>query len=84
MDPKELSKLIKQLENEGLAFEGAEASFELFIRRHAADYRAPFRILDYTVLVEQRSGRELLAEATVKAEVDGEVLHTARPTATAR
>jgi 2-isopropylmalate synthase len=77
VDPRELSKLIKQLESEGLAFEGAEASFELLIRRHAVDYRAPFRILDYTCLVEQRDGRELLAEATVKVEVDGEVLHTA-------
>ena len=38
VDPRELSKLIKQLEHEGLAFEGAEASFELLIRRHAADY----------------------------------------------
>ena len=77
IDARELSKLIKQLEHEGLAFEGAEASFELLIRRHAVDYAAPFKVLDYTVLVEQRSGRELLAEATVKVEVAGEVLHTA-------
>ena len=77
VDPRELSKLIKQLEADGLAFEGAEASFELLIRRHAADYVAPFRIVDYTCLVEQRDGRELLAEATVKVEVDGEILHTA-------
>jgi 2-isopropylmalate synthase len=77
VDPRKLSTLIKQLEADGLAFEGAEASFELLIRRHAADYRAPFRIVDYTCLVEQRDGRELLAEATVKVEVDGEVLHTA-------
>ncbi len=77
VDPKELSALIKQLEADGLAFEGAEASFELLIRRHATDYVVPFRIVDYTVLVEQREGRELLAEATVKVEVDGEVLHTA-------
>jgi 2-isopropylmalate synthase len=77
IDPRELSRLIKRLENEGLAFEGAEASFELLIRRQAADYVAPFRIVDYTVLVEQRSERELLAEATVKVEVAGEVLHTA-------
>jgi len=77
VDPRELSKLIKQLEAEGLAFEGAEASFELLIRRHAADYAAPFRIVDYTCLVEQRDGREMLAEATVKVEVDGEILHTA-------
>ena len=77
VDPRELSKLIKELEAEGLAFEGAEASFELLIRRHASDYVAPFRIVDYTCLVEQRGGRELLAEATVKVEVDGEILHTA-------
>ena len=77
VDPKVLSELIKRLENEGLAFEGAEASFELLIRRHQADYVAPFRIVDYTCLVEQRAGRELLAEATVKVEVDGEILHTA-------
>jgi 2-isopropylmalate synthase len=44
------------------------------LRRVAA---APFRIVDYTCLVEQRDGRELLAEATVKVAVDGEVLHTA-------
>jgi 2-isopropylmalate synthase len=77
IDARELSRLIKQLEADGLAFEGAEASFELLIRRHAADYAAPFRIVDYTCLVEQRDGRELLAEATVKVEVAGETLHTA-------
>jgi 2-isopropylmalate synthase len=77
VDPRELSNLIKRLEAEGLAFEGAEASFELLIRRHAADYAAPFKIVDYTCLVEQREGRELLAEATVKVEVAGETLHTA-------
>ena len=77
VDPKVLSNLIKQLESEGLAFEGAEASFELLIRRHQEGYVAPFRIVDYTCLVEQRSGQELLAEATVKVEVDSEILHTA-------
>ncbi len=77
VDPRELSRLIKQLEADGLAFEGAEASFELLIRRHQQGYAAPFRIVDFTVLVEQRDGRELRAEATVKVEVDGETLHTA-------
>jgi 2-isopropylmalate synthase len=77
VDPATLSTLIKQLESEGLSFEGAEASFELLIRRHQADYRPPFRIVDYTCLVEQRSGAELRAEATVKVEVAGETLHTA-------
>jgi 2-isopropylmalate synthase len=77
VEPAVLSTLIKRLENEGLSFEGAEASFELLIRRHQSDYRPPFRIVDYTCLVEQRSGAELRAEATVKVEVAGELLHTA-------
>jgi 2-isopropylmalate synthase len=77
VDPRQLSELIKRLEHEGLSFEGAEASFELLIRRQQAGYTAPFRILDYTCLVEQRDGHEMRAEATVKVEVDGEVLHTA-------
>ena len=77
VDPATLSTLVKQLESEGLSFEGAEASFELLIRRHQAGYQPPFRIVDYTCLVEQRSGADLRAEATVKVEVDGETLHTA-------
>jgi 2-isopropylmalate synthase len=77
VDPKALSQVIKQLEAEGLAFEGAEASFELLVKRHKAGYEPPFQLCDYTVLVEQRGGAELLAEATVKVEVAGEILHTA-------
>jgi 2-isopropylmalate synthase len=77
IEPAALSTLIKRLESEGLSFEGAEASFELLIRRHQADYRPPFKIVDYTCLVEQRADSAMRAEATVKVEVDGELLHTA-------
>ena len=77
VDPRELSRLIKRLESEGLAFEGAEASFELLVRRHSPGYAPPFRLLDFTVLVEQHANTELRAEATVKVEVAGEALHTA-------
>jgi 2-isopropylmalate synthase len=77
VDPAVLSTLIKRLESEGLSFEGAEASFELLIRRHQAGYAPPFRVVDYTCLIEQRAGADLRAEATVKVEVDGELLHTA-------
>ncbi len=77
LDPAELSRIVKQLESEGASFEGADASFELLVRRRRADYRAPFRIVDFTVIVERRNGAESHAEASVKVEVDGEVLHTA-------
>jgi 2-isopropylmalate synthase len=77
LDPREISQVIKELEAGGLAFEGAEASFELLIRRRRSGYEPPFRVLDFTVLSEQREGTEMRAEATVKVAVDGEVLHTA-------
>jgi 2-isopropylmalate synthase len=77
IEPAVLSTLIKRLESEGLSFEGAEASFELLIRRHQTGYAPPFRIVDYTCLVEQRADAPMRAEATVKVEVDGELLHTA-------
>ena len=71
------SRLVKQLESEGASFEGADASFELLVRRRRDDYVAPFRIVDFTVIVERRNGAFPRAEASVKVEVDGEVLHTA-------
>ncbi len=77
IDPKALSQLIKRLEADGASFEGADASFELLIHRARPGYRQPFRIQDFTVIVEQRDGREVRAEASVKIEVEGEVLHTA-------
>jgi 2-isopropylmalate synthase len=77
LDPREISRAIKELEADGLAFEGAEASFEMLLRRRRPGYAPPFRIVDFTVLVEQRGEAEMRAEASVKVAVDGEVLHTA-------
>ena len=56
---------------------GADASFALLVRRQRAGYAPPFRIVDFTVIVERRNGAASRAEASVKVEVDGEVLHTA-------
>jgi 2-isopropylmalate synthase len=85
IDPKVLSNLVKQLESEGLAFEGAEASFELLIRRHQVDYAAPFTIVDYTCLVEHRAGRELLAEErAANADRGGPLRHQGALTALRR
>jgi len=77
LDPTELSRVVKQLEAEGASFEGADASFELLVRRRHPDYVAPFRIVDFTVVVERRNGASPRAEASVKVEVDGELFHTA-------
>ena len=68
---------IKELELRGFQFEAAEGSFEMLLRRSAPDYRAPFVLEDFTVLVERRGSGAARAQATVKLRVAGEVMHTA-------
>jgi 2-isopropylmalate synthase len=77
IDGAELSRLVKQLEADGASFEGADASFELLVRRHQPGYVPPFKIVDFTVIVEQRDEQARRAEASVKVEVEGELFHTA-------
>lgn len=74
--PAVLSK-IKELEHQGFTFEGAEASVELLLQRSQTDYKAPFELMDFMVVVEHRERRGLLAEATVKIRVDDKIYHTA-------
>jgi 2-isopropylmalate synthase len=74
---REVLEQVKLLESKGYTFEAAEASVEMMLRRTHAEYRPPFRLIDFMVVVEHREGRGLLAEATVKVEVEGKVLHTA-------
>lgn len=68
---------IKHLEHEGFTFEAAEASVELMILKAKPDYQAPFDLIDYMVMIEQREGRGLLSEATVKVRIKDEIKHTA-------
>ena len=68
---------VKDLEERGYQFEGAEASFELLLRRLRSDYRSPFEFVDFLVLAETRGGREMLSEAMVKIRVGEEIFHTA-------
>jgi 2-isopropylmalate synthase len=67
---------IKLLESKGFSFEAAEASVALMMRRKQDSYAAPFELIDLTVNVEHRQGRGLFAEATVKLNVNGTVVHT--------
>ncbi len=68
---------VKTLEHVGHQFEAADGSFEMLVRRSAPDYRPPFELLGFTVIVEGRSGGETSAQAMVQLRVDGEVIHTA-------
>ncbi|MBW7885171.1 MAG: citramalate synthase, partial [Caldilineaceae bacterium] len=66
---------IKELENAGFAFESAEASVDIMLRRARKDYTAPFELIDYTTNVEHRAGRGMFSEATVKVRVGERVFH---------
>jgi len=68
---------IKMLEAQGFAFEAAEASVAMMLKRQEAGYTPPFELIDFTASVEHRQGRGIFSEAMVKVRVDGEVVHTA-------
>lgn len=68
---------IKELEAQGFSFESAEASMSLMLRRLRPDYQPPFELLDFTVLVQHRQDRGMGADATVKVQIEGRVVHTA-------
>jgi 2-isopropylmalate synthase len=74
---------IKLLESRGFQYEGADASFELLLHRAQPQYKPPFELIDFMVVVERhrRPSREneleLLSEATVKVKVGDRIMHTA-------
>lgn len=74
---RQLANRVKGLESRGFQFEGADGSFELLVRRAQPGYRAPFEVLDFMVVVEKRKDNDILSEATVKARVNGAIMHTA-------
>lgn len=75
---QELIDTLKERENEGYQFEGAEGSFELLMRKAMGTHKPAFQLLGFRVIVEkkQEDGAPL-SEATVMVKVGGVVEHTA-------
>jgi 2-isopropylmalate synthase len=83
-EAKALVERIKLLESRGFQYENAEASFELLLHRAKPDYKPPFELVDFMVVVERRRRpptrktlEEMLSEAMVKVRVGDEIMHTA-------
>lgn len=68
---------IKEQERVGFAYESADASVELLMRRRAAGYVAPFKLIGYRVTIGQQEHEAPVSEATLMISVGGRVLHTA-------
>jgi len=60
---------IKELENQGYVFEGAEASSTLIILKHTGQLPEFFRLVRYRTAVEHRRTGGTFTEATVKIRV---------------
>ncbi|MEX0753654.1 MAG: citramalate synthase [Actinomycetota bacterium] len=63
---------LKELESRGYTFDLADASLELLMRTAEGWTQAYFEIESYKAEVEERGNAGAIAEATVKAVVDGE------------
>jgi 2-isopropylmalate synthase len=68
---------VKQKEANGFSFEAAEASASLLLRRNSPSYRAPFKLIDYKVMIGRNGDARASAEAMIKISVGDEILHTA-------
>jgi 2-isopropylmalate synthase len=75
---KELLATLKELENQGYQFEGAEGSFELLMRKAIGRHKPSFELLGFRVIVEKREGGQApISEASVTVKVGTAVEHTA-------
>ncbi len=74
----ELLEEIKELENKGFQFEGAEASFELMMRRALGTIRNFFTVIGFRVIDSKgHEDEKPQSEATVQVKVGGRIEHTA-------
>jgi 2-isopropylmalate synthase len=68
-----LAEKLKKLESEGWAFEGADASFEIMVRRELGLYKPSFHIEAYRVMSEHPASENLsCSHAWVKVLVKGQ------------
>jgi 2-isopropylmalate synthase len=76
-DSNTITDRIKDMESKGYQFEGADASFELLVKRLRGEVTSSFEILGFRVFTDENNGT-MDSEATVKVRnMNGEVEHTA-------
>ncbi len=69
---------LKELENKGFQFEGAEGSFEILMKKALGKYRRFFELQGFRVIVEKKAEDEPpISEAIIMIKVGERVEHTA-------
>jgi len=75
---QEILNNLKDLEHQGFQFEGAEASFELLLKKALGLHKKFFDLVGFRLIVEKRKEGEIpLSEATIMMRVGGKTEHTA-------
>ncbi len=74
---RKVIKQIKELENEGFQFEGADASLELLLRKAFGQYEDFFELQNLKIILEKNQGDGIISEAMIKIKVKDETYHTA-------
>ena len=72
-EARTLLQELKELESEGYQFEGADASFELLVRKRLKPFPPFFELLYYHIYTDYSDGSDRGASATVKVRVGGEI-----------
>jgi 2-isopropylmalate synthase len=76
-ETKKIIDKIKTLEDEGYQFEGAEASFELMMRKELNPYKKFFELESFRTIVEKNRDGRMFAEATTRLKINGQEKYTA-------
>jgi 2-isopropylmalate synthase len=68
---------VMRLENEGYAFENADASFDLLVKKMLGVYEPAFELVGFRASTEERvDALRLLSEASVKILIGPHLMHT--------
>ncbi len=77
-DSPDIVREVKEMESKGYQFDGADASFELLVKRLRGDIEPMFRITAFRISMYEADGGKMESEASIKvAGRDGDVEHTA-------
>ncbi|WP_420265956.1 citramalate synthase [Candidatus Magnetominusculus dajiuhuensis] len=78
-DANKILEILKRLENQGYQFEGAEASFELMIKKETGQYKEAFEFLGFQLMTQKTCHESTSTNtAIIKMKLpDGELVHTA-------
>ena len=74
---KKILKLLQDMEKQGYHYEGAEASFELLMKRALKQYKKFFELEGFKIVVEKHTDKKITSEAVIKIKVKGTREHTA-------